>query len=184
MQPLPPGWSITNNAGSFAGPVPFDSDSETAENDEAESVEDIQPDSPGWEDVDPDADVESVQIVCLLCASTFASGKDMLEHCKGEHGFDFLEVRKLCGLDFYGTIKFINYIRSVIQDRGAEGLNVSDPAAWADERFMQPVLSDDALLFSLDELIEFGKEGNVEDVEEAEAIDGMEAEGSKQDGEP
>lgn len=57
------------------------------------------------------------------------------------------------GLDFYATIKFVNYIRSEVLS-GKDRPDVSSTAAWADDKFLQPVLEDDALLFTLDDLID------------------------------
>jgi hypothetical protein len=56
-------------------------------------------------------------------------------------------------LDFYASIKLVNYIRSEVL-AGKDKPDVEDPAAWADDKFLQPTLEDDALLFSLDELDE------------------------------
>ena len=36
---------------------------------------------------------------------------------------------------------------------GNDNTDVSNPALWADEKYLQPVLEDDALLYNLDELI-------------------------------
>jgi protein arginine N-methyltransferase 3 len=57
----------------------------------------------------------------------------------------------LLDLDFYQSIKLVNYIRASVTD-GSSQPDVSSPAKWADDKFLQPVLEDDALLFSLDEL--------------------------------
>lgn len=48
-------------------------------------------------------------------------------------------------------IKLVNYIRAQVQ-QGSSNPDVSDPANWQDDKFMQPVLENDALLFGLDEL--------------------------------
>ena len=48
-------------------------------------------------------------------------------------------------------IKFVNYVRSQVKDGNVKP-DVESPAAWEDDKFMQPVLEDDALLFSVDEL--------------------------------
>ena len=48
-------------------------------------------------------------------------------------------------------IKFVNYVRSQVKDGKAKP-ETENPASWDDEKFMQPVLEDDALLFSVDEL--------------------------------
>lgn len=55
------------------------------------------------------------------------------------------------GLDFFGTIKLINYIRTEVRD-GNERPDVSSKALFEDDRFLRPVLDDDPLLYSLDEL--------------------------------
>lgn len=54
-------------------------------------------------------------------------------------------------LDFYSSIKLVNYIRAEVK-AGKEKPDVSDPTLWADDKYLQPTLEDDALLFGLDEL--------------------------------
>lgn len=56
-------------------------------------------------------------------------------------------------LDFYATMKLINYIRTEVLE-GKQNPNVQDPASWADDRFLQPALQDDALLFTIDDVID------------------------------
>lgn len=55
------------------------------------------------------------------------------------------------GLDFFGTVKLINYIRAEVRD-GNQKPDVSSKAHFGDDRFLRPVLEDDALLYSLDDL--------------------------------
>jgi type I protein arginine methyltransferase len=54
-------------------------------------------------------------------------------------------------LDFYGLIKLVNYIRSEVKV-GNENPDVTSTAFLEDDKYLRPVLEDDALLFSLDEL--------------------------------
>jgi protein arginine N-methyltransferase 3 len=54
-------------------------------------------------------------------------------------------------LDFYQSIKLVNYIRASVKEGNLQP-DISSPASFADDKFLQPVLEDDALLFSLDEL--------------------------------
>jgi hypothetical protein len=54
-------------------------------------------------------------------------------------------------LDFYSSIKLVNYIRAEVK-AGKERPDVSDPSLWADDKYLQSTLEDDALLFGLDEL--------------------------------
>ena len=58
-------------------------------------------------------------------------------------------VRK--DLDFFGTIKMINYIRSQVKD-GNQRPDVTSKALFEDDSFLRPVFEDDALLYSLDDL--------------------------------
>lgn len=57
----------------------------------------------------------------------------------------------LLGLDFLGTIRLINYIRSEVA-RGNAQPDVSSSSLFEDEKYLLPVLEDDALLFSLDDI--------------------------------
>lgn len=62
----------------------------------------------------------------------------------------------LSDLDFLESIKLVNYVRSQVR-AGNMSPNVSSKDAFADDAYLKPVLEDDALLYSLDE---------VEDVED------------------
>ncbi|KAK7611585.1 protein arginine N-methyltransferase PRMT1, partial [Phyllosticta paracitricarpa] len=55
------------------------------------------------------------------------------------------------GLDFYQRIKLVNYIRSQVR-AGNSQPDLSSAAVFADDKYLQPVLEDDALLFLVDEL--------------------------------
>lgn len=178
MHSLPPGWRVNNSSGSYSGPPRQDEppgseeggiedDNSIADSNEDVDVGiDIRPDSPGWEDAEPD-DEETIYVQCLLCDSTFSAVNIMLDHCKGDHGFDFLAIRSRYNLDFYGTIKLVNYLRS----NGIPDLNTAGgqlPSLWTDERYLQPVLENDPMLFSLDDIIDFGEEDMDTDVENGE----------------
>lgn len=66
--------------------------------------------------------------------------------------FDFLLTRKnYVVLDFYSTLRLINYIRSEVA-AGNTKPDCSSPQTWMDDKYMQPVLEDDALLYSIDDL--------------------------------
>ena len=66
-------------------------------------------------------------------------------------------------LDFFGTIRLVNYIRHHYAEQSSTSTAESSPASsqlpdtsnaefWANDKFLQPVLEDDALLYSIDEL--------------------------------
>lgn len=175
MAHLPVGWTVSNKDGARAGPARRSSvDDSASEDDDGVQGLDIAPDSPGWEDVEADDDDEGLSVKCLLCLSVFPNVKGMVAHCAAEHNFDLLAVIKRHGLDFYGTIQLVNYVRSRAKE-GVRDVDVSEKGSWEDEKFLQPVLEEDALLFSLDELVEEveGEEdgkGKVADWDEAEAL--------------
>jgi len=54
-------------------------------------------------------------------------------------------------LDFYSSIKLVNYIRSEVL-KGNFKPDVSSKSLFDDEHYLQPALEDDALLFCLDDL--------------------------------
>lgn len=80
----------------------------------SKAVEDILSESEGsegWDDVDEggDNDEESLEIVSLLDDKVFSDAISMLAHCKDKFNFDFVATRDRLGLDFYGSIKLVNF---------------------------------------------------------------------------
>lgn len=123
----------------------------------------------GWEDAEPDQ--EEFQFISLLDDEVFTDIHTMLKHCKEKHNFDFLQVRQRLGLDFYGNIKLVNYIRSQVHS----GQNVSQDiskAEFEDDKYLKPVLEDDALLFSLDELPEVTEDVQSANSDKGKAVSG------------
>lgn len=167
MTNLPPGWWVKNSDGSFNGPPPIeepgddhDEDDMIEDNDNRDSDSapeedmglDIRPDSPGWEDME--ADTEDLKIQCLLCAEQSGSSQAMIDHCQAVHGFDFISVVKQQRLDFFTTIKYINLIRTRVR-QGKSDPTCFDASALQSEELAKPVLENDALLFTLDDVIIF-----------------------------
>lgn len=106
-------------------------------------------DEEGWEDAEPDNEV--TQFISLLDDEVFPDIMSMLDHCKAKYHFDFLEIRQNLGLDFYGSIKLVNFIRSQVHSGNLVTSKIPREE-FDDEKYLKPVLEDDALLFSLDEL--------------------------------
>ncbi|PMD35502.1 putative ribosomal protein arginine N-methytransferase rmt3 [Hyaloscypha variabilis F] len=106
-------------------------------------------DEEGWEDAEPDE--EETQFISLLDDEVFMDIHAMLNHCKQKYNFDFLEIRQRLALDFYGSIKLVNFIRSQVHSGNKVSPEISQQDL-EDEKYLKPVLEDDALLFSLDEL--------------------------------
>lgn len=113
------------------------------------STDHPRPDEDGWEDAEEDQ--EDIVVVSLFDDKTFKSVQEMLAHCKDEHGFDFTAVQAELKLDFYDRIRLVNYIRSQVK-AGVSKPDVSTKDVFADEKYLQPVLEDDAFLFGLDDV--------------------------------
>lgn len=80
----------------------------------------------------------------------------------------------LTDLDFYGTIRLVNYIRT--STKASRIPDMSSKALFEDEKFLQPVLEDDALLFGLDDIVDEEEEagGRKEASTDAERVKELE----------
>ena len=110
--------------------------------------------------LDLESDEESIAITSLFDAQTFPTVSAMLDHCKQHHDFDFAACVRRLGVDFHGAVKLVNYIR----DSAKQGVSLPKEISlkdFQDDRFLQPVLENDALIFSLDEILE-AEEGSPE----------------------
>jgi protein arginine N-methyltransferase 3 len=56
-------------------------------------------------------------------------------------------------LDFLDSIKLVNYVRTEVKN-GNKTPDVSSKSKFEDDAYLKPVLEDDALLYSLDDLTE------------------------------
>ncbi|CAH0043952.1 unnamed protein product [Clonostachys solani] len=104
-----------------------------------------------WQDVEPDEETSTV--VSFFDQQTFARPTEMLAHSKEKHGFDFLATQRRLNLDFYGAIKLVNYVRYQVQQGQSLPAEIT-LAELEHERYLKPVLENDALLFSLDDVLE------------------------------
>lgn len=55
-------------------------------------------------------------------------------------------------LDFYSSVKLVNYVRSEVRNGNLKP-DVSSKDLFQDDKYLQPVLQEDALLIQLDDLI-------------------------------
>ncbi|OLN95382.1 Ribosomal protein arginine N-methyltransferase rmt3 [Colletotrichum chlorophyti] len=111
---------------------------------------DVSSDESDWEDAEPEEE-ETLNFISLLDDDVFPNVDAMLQHCREKHNFDFIAVRSRLALDFFGTVKLVNFIRQRIHDGVAlpEAISAED---IADDRFLKPVIEDDALIMALTEL--------------------------------
>ncbi|PTB64061.1 S-adenosyl-L-methionine-dependent methyltransferase, partial [Trichoderma citrinoviride] len=107
-----------------------------------------------WLDIENDE--EAIPVISLFDAQrTFPSWPEMLESCKAEHGFDLIAAIKNLQLDFHGAVKLVNFIRSRVRDGQPvpkdRDLTLAD---FEDDAYFKPVLDNDALIVSLDEILD------------------------------
>ncbi|XP_060015505.1 protein arginine N-methyltransferase 3 isoform X4 [Lagenorhynchus albirostris] len=112
-------------------------------------------DEASWEDAE-DADLphDKQQTPCLFCDRLFTSAEETFSHCKSEHQFNIDNMVHKHGLEFYGYIKLINFIR--LKNPPVEYMNsIYNPVPWEKEEYLKPVLEDDLLLqFDVEDLYE------------------------------
>ncbi|KAL4818003.1 S-adenosyl-L-methionine-dependent methyltransferase [Aspergillus spinulosporus] len=135
----------------------IDRDSLTSEDSDATDEE-------GWEDVEPDDETQPV--VGLFSDKVYPDVRSMLKESKDKHDFDLRKLQKELDLDFLDTIKLVNYIRSSVKN-GNFTPDLSSKDKFQSEIYLKPVLEDDALLYSLDD---------IEDEESGQAVGEIQAE--------
>ncbi|POS86482.1 hypothetical protein EPUL_004069 [Erysiphe pulchra] len=108
-----------------------------------------------WKDTEPDQEV--VNFVSLFDDQEFTDIFAMFNYCREEYGFDFLEIRQRLGLDFYNSIKLVNFIRAEAQKGRIISSSLSK-ADFEDDLYLKPFLENDAVLYSLDELPEISSQ--------------------------
>ncbi|MCJ1381647.1 hypothetical protein MMC17_004758 [Xylographa soralifera] len=106
-------------------------------------------DEQGWVDVEPD--IENIVFKSLFDNKDFQDVRSMLQYCLSTYQFDFVGTKTELGLDFLESVKLVNYIRAEVL-RGTTILEITSKQIFEDDKYLQPVLEDDALLYSLDDL--------------------------------
>ncbi|PRW18336.1 putative arginine N-methyltransferase 3 [Chlorella sorokiniana] len=122
----------------------------------------------GWDDWESD---EGTGFQSLFGEARFQSLEEALQHDQQQHGFSLRQFRAQHGLDQLGTIRLVNFMRvqaaAGLDPRPAlEGTAPGSAAApWLDDRYLQPAIMDDELLFH-------DWEGDDEEMAEAAAAQG------------
>ncbi|XP_022966973.1 probable protein arginine N-methyltransferase 3 isoform X2 [Cucurbita maxima] len=144
---------------------------EEEEEDEEEEEEDVQDDWDDWNaDEEEGEEGFDLNFLCLFCTSKYNDCATLFNHCNSVHNFDFHGIRKALGLDFYGSFKIINYIRSQVaenrcwscgflcqssqdlQNHLHQTLNLNEiKALWNDDKYLKPFSEDDPILYSFAE---------------------------------
>ncbi|KAJ2844622.1 hypothetical protein IWW36_005111 [Coemansia brasiliensis] len=105
-----------------------------------------------WEDEEM-----NIPMKCLFCTQMFDSAAVLFQHVKRAHGFDFLQTRTALNLDFYQSMRIVNYIRTLSlkdpQFSATTGFSIDGTEAFlSDDTYLKPAIADDSLLYVLDEL--------------------------------
>ncbi|XP_015757201.1 PREDICTED: protein arginine N-methyltransferase 3-like [Acropora digitifera] len=96
-----------------------------------------------WEEIERE-DL-TISTLCLFCDKCFKNAEDVWRHCSSAHGVDIIKIKRNHGLDFYGCIKLINFIRKM--KPSPESLTiVAPPFPWESEEFLNPTMPNDELL--------------------------------------
>ena len=101
-----------------------------------------------WQDVEEDT--EEVSFTSLLDDQQFSSIISMLEYCRDKHNLDIWKLRKHMQLDDLDLIRLVNYVRQEVND-GRPNISITSNSQFEDDKYLQPVLLDDAVLYSLDD---------------------------------
>ncbi|CBY00477.1 hypothetical protein LEMA_P016070.1 [Plenodomus lingam JN3] len=105
--------------------------------------------------VEDASEPDTTSFKCLFCDQQLSSISDLTAHCKSEHSFDLHETIKGLGSDAdeLTIIKLVNYLRAEAKKGTDSKLLSISFQDLSDDKFLQPVLEDDALLFELGELM-------------------------------
>ncbi|XP_042481349.1 probable protein arginine N-methyltransferase 3 [Macadamia integrifolia] len=140
------------------------------EMEEIEGDEEVEDQLDNWEDWNTDEENSDSDFLCLFCNSKYSSIETLWEHCSSNHHFDFRRIRRTLGLDFYDSLKLINYVRSQVaanicwscgatcqsnkdlQNHLHEPVNLKDSKLlWEDDKYLRPHMQEDSLLHSFAE---------------------------------
>ena len=107
-----------------------------------------------WTDDETEVDFFSPKVKCIFTDAEYPSAKNYYLFLKEKHNFDIWNLVHVdLGLDFFGYVKLINYLRSKFNGRSPPSAKeLADlKEEWDNAVYLKPVLEDDLLLqFILD----------------------------------
>ncbi|KAJ2796253.1 hypothetical protein H4R20_005590, partial [Coemansia guatemalensis] len=108
-----------------------------------------------WDDWEGDEMMAPMK--CLFCSQTFQGPIPLFGHVKEAHSFDFLKTRSELQLDFYQSMRAVNYIRMMgLKDPkfgSVSSFSIDGSEAFlSDDAYLKPAIPEDSLLYALDEL--------------------------------
>ncbi|XP_058078832.1 probable protein arginine N-methyltransferase 3 [Magnolia sinica] len=134
----------------------------------AEEEEEEEQQMEDWDDWKTDEEDSDPDFLCLFCDLKWCSMDLLIDHCRSEHSFDFQAIRNNLQLDFYGSFKLINYVRSQVAANkcwncgstfqsnkdlqnhlhAAFNFGKDGKLPWQDDMYLKPFMPEDALLHS------------------------------------
>ena len=139
-----------SSAASALAPPTHDDDDDNADSDDQ------------WEDggVEDWDEPEDAPTRCIFTDQEFASPAECLAHAASSHALDLNLLIGRLKLDLYDKMKLVNFLRTSLRTPGADVAAVvatvvaCQPGApeswpWSEDTYLQPVLADDPLLYSL-----------------------------------
>ena len=113
-----------------------------------------------WLDVEPEEE-EQLAFHSFFSDKVFHTIGDLLKESKETYSFDFPSAARKLGLDFHEAVKLVNYLRSFTKQRRSLSLlaNITKADFEADD-YLLPVLENDAVLFTLDDILQESSEEN------------------------
>jgi hypothetical protein len=105
-----------------------------------------------WDDLIDEIEVETQ---CLFCTNLLKDPEACFEHMQDAHSFNFAALQKQHNLDYYASMKLLNYLRhcqtSEIPNHECFTSNqLPDPRLWNRPEFLFPVYDEDPLLTAID----------------------------------
>ncbi|KAF4977523.1 hypothetical protein FZEAL_5957 [Fusarium zealandicum] len=131
------------------------------------SINDSGSDEGEW--LDLESDEESISITSFFGPKTFPTVAAMLEDSKQNHDFDFVAYLQKLQLDFHGAVKLVNFVRDHVKSGSPLPKDISGKDL-DDEKYLQPVLENDALIFSLDDVLETISGDGAEGPKDSDAV--------------
>ena len=127
-------------------------------------------DEADWLDVEPDEEV--VTYISLFGPESFPNLNSMLAHCSEKHAFDLVANLKRMNLEFHDAIKLVNFVRAQVLDQQPlpQPITASD---FADDKYLKPVLENDAVLFSLDDILEENENNTIAETVSGDSCDSL-----------
>jgi hypothetical protein len=113
--------------------------------------------------VEDDEDKEDMGVYGFFSRTKFTSIPEMIEFEKKMFQFDLVRTVEASCSNSYEFIKFVNFIRSYLQENPSVQspeslLSVISAKEFLDDKFLKPVLEHDSLLFLYEEYFQFPEE--------------------------